>query len=347
MDIDAFAVAINGHASIKKKFAIHDVLKILANNEFNKEQVIKDIGEDAAAIEMGGGTIGLIATDMISSDLVKRAPFSAGYSAILVCIDDIYACGGTPLTAAIDVQAGTEAALQELVKGAKRAAEQFDISITRGHTSLKDSGDVIACTVVGAHARQHDFISAGDAKPGDMLALIWDPDGRRSPNGPYWDTVTFKTKDEVLRRRELMVDLSGSKYYPRPRSNGKGKLLLASKDISDSGLFGTSFLLANYSRVGCEFNTGLLLDAFGVKELEELLWFTTAYLTTGFIVALDPGDLIAVQKKAIDAHMQAAVVGRVVPGSTIVLFHNGSPHVLFDWRKTPVFPELATKPRDA
>jgi uncharacterized protein len=345
MDFSAFTAAISEHASIKKKFAIHDVLKILGDNAFNKDNVIKDIGEDAAAVEIGD-TIGLIATDMISSDFVKRAPFSAGYSAILVCIDDIYACGGKPLTAAIDVQAGTEVTLHELVKGAKKAAEQFDISITRGHTSLKDSGDVIACTVVGTHASNRDFISAGDAKPGDMLALIWDPDGKRSPNGPFWDTVTFKVKDEVLRRRELMIDLSGSRYYPRPRSNGKGKLLHASKDVSDAGLFGTTFLLANYSRVGCEFDAGMLLEAFGVKTFDDLFWYTTAYLTTAFIVALDPKDIIAVQKKAISAHMQAPVVGRVVPGSTIVLNNGGSRHALLDWRKTPVFPEQATRPLD-
>ncbi|NMC06334.1 MAG: hypothetical protein GYA24_14045, partial [Candidatus Lokiarchaeota archaeon] len=86
MDLDAFARAISSHASITKKLAIHDVLEILDDNAFNKEHVLKDIGEDAAAVDMGGGTVGLIATDMISSDLVKRSPFSAGYSAILVCI---------------------------------------------------------------------------------------------------------------------------------------------------------------------------------------------------------------------------------------------------------------------
>lgn len=343
MDLDAFARAISSHASITKKLAIHDVLEILDDNAFNKEHVLKDIGEDAAAVDMGGGTVGLIATDMISSDLVKRSPFSAGYSAILVCIDDIYACGGIPVTAAIDVQACAEAALHDLVKGAKRAAEQFDISITRGHTSLKEGGDSIACTVVGTHARAQDFISAGDARPGDMLALIWDPDGRRSPNGPYWDTVTFKAKEDVLRRRELMVDLSGSSKYPRPRSNGRGKLLRASKDVSDAGLFGTALLMANYSRVGCEFDASMLLEAFGVETFDDLLWFTTAYLTTAFIVAVAPKDIIAVQKKAIGARMQAPVVGRVVPGSTIVLSSKGTRHVLLDWRKAPVFPEPASR----
>jgi selenophosphate synthetase-related protein len=345
MDFDTFTAAIRDHAGVKKKLVIHDVLKILADNEFNKAGVLKDIGEDAAAIEIGD-TIVLIATDMISSDLVKRAPFSAGYSAILVCIDDIYACGGRPWTAAIDVQAGSEVALQDLVKGAKKAAEQFDISITRGHTSLKDTGDAIACTIVGAHFDERNFISAGDARPGDTLVLIWDPDGMRSPNGPYWDTVTFKTKDEVLLRRELMIDLSGSLYIHQPRAHGKGKLLRASKDISDAGLFGTTFLLANYSMVGCEFDVKMLLDAFIVNSLEELLWFTTAYLTTGFIVTIDAKNLEKVQQKATDAKMRAAVVGRVLPGSEIAIVCDGSRHVLFDWQKTPVFPESMPKPLD-
>ncbi len=350
MDIGAFAAAIRDHASIKKKFAIHDVLKILADNKFNKSNVFKGIGEDAAAVEMEGGALVLIATDMISSDFIKRAPASAGYSAILVCVDDIYACGGVPLTAAIDVQAATEVALHELVKGAKKAAEQFGISITRGHTSLKAGDDAISCTVVGEHARKADFVSAGDARPGHVLVLIWDADGKRSPNGPFWDTVTFKTKEEVLKRRALMVDLAGSPLYYRlnERAQGvlSGKLIHASKDVSDAGLFGTALLLANYSRVGCEFESRLLLDAFGVHGLDDLLWFTTAYLTTAFLVTIDEQHIIDVQRKAIGSGMQAAVVGRIVPGSNIHLVHEGKARLLLDWRETPVFPESMPKPLD-
>jgi selenophosphate synthetase-related protein len=142
-----------------------------------------------------------------------------------------------------------------------------------------------------------------------------------------------------------MVDLSGYKYFS-PRSHGKGKLLRASKDVSDAGLFGTAFLMANYSRVGCEFDTSMLLDAFGVKGLDDLLWFTTAYLTTGFIVTLDTKNLEKVQQKAADAKMRAAVVGRVLPGSEIAIVCDGNRHVLFDWQKTPVFPDSIPKPLD-
>jgi selenophosphate synthetase-related protein len=336
MDFDTYTAAIRDHAGVKKKFVIHDVLKILADNEFNKDNVFKDIGEDAAAIEMKGGGLVLIATDMISSDFVKRAPYSAGYSAILVCVDDIFACGGIPLTAAIDVQAAAETALHELVKGAKKAAEQLGISITRGHTSLKEGGDAISCTVVGEHARKADFVSAGDARPGHVLVLVWDAKGKRSPNGPFWDTVTFKTKKEVLEHRALMVDLAGSSMYhrltERVQSFPREKLIHASKDVSDAGLFGTALLLANYSRVGCEFEERLLFEAFDVKNYDDLLWFTTAYLTTAVLVAIDEKNIINVQRKAIESGIQAAVVGRVVPGSNIHLVHEGKARLLLDWR---------------
>ncbi len=347
MDFDAFAAAIRNHAGIKKKFVIHDVLKILADNKFNSGDVFKGIGEDAAAVEVEGGALVLVATDMISSEFVKRAPFSAGYSAILVCIDDIFACGGIPLTAAIDVQAATEAALHELVKGAKKAAEQLGISITRGHTSLKEGGDAISCTVVGEHASKADFVSAGDARPGQVLVLLWDANGKRSPNGPYWDTVSFKTKEDALKHRSLMVDLANSPLFPRlsdrSRSFPREKLIHASKDVSDAGLFGTALLLANYSRVGFEIEERLLFEAFDVELFEDLLWFTTAYLTTAFLVTIDERNIYNVQKKAIDSGMQAAVIGRVVPGSNIHLVHGGKARLLLDWRETPVFPEEVFK----
>nr|MDO8086464.1 AIR synthase related protein [Candidatus Sigynarchaeum springense] len=343
MDFDAFAAAIQGHAAIKKKLVIHDVLKILADNKFNSTHVFKSIGEDAAAVEVEGGTLVLVATDMVSSEFVKRAPYSAGYSAILVCVDDIFACGGVPMTAAIDVQAATDAVLHELVKGAKKAAEQLGISITRGHTSLKEGGDAISCTVVGQHASKADFVSAGDARPGQVLVLVWDGNGKRSPNGPYWDTVTFKTTEEVRKHRALMVELAGSPLYERAtehlRASPRERLIHASKDVSDAGFFGTAMMFANYSRVGFEIEERLLFEAFSVDNYEDLLWFTTAYLTTAFLVTIDDRSIYNVQRRAIGSGMQAAVIGRVVPGSNIHVVHEGKSRLLLDWRETPIFPD--------
>lgn len=328
MDFEEFTSTVIDHVGIQKKFVIHDVLKILEdNNTFDKTNIYKDIGEDAAALNFPGGKkLVLIATDMISSDFVTKAPYSAGYSAIVVCIDDIYACGGMPLTTAIDLQASTAERLQDVIKGAKRAAEQFGISITRGHTALKPGCDAVASTAIG-WIDQEQYISAGGALPGDMLAIIWDPDGKRSPNGPYWDTITFKTSDDVLQRRKVMNLLARS------------KLLHASKDISDAGIFGTALLMLNYSRAGCEIDVEKLDIAFNVQDFDELVWFSTAYLTTGFLVAIPENNLDLAVEIATTAGLQMEAVGRVVPGNKISLIYESNENILFDWQKTPIFPE--------
>jgi uncharacterized protein len=330
MDFEEFTNTLIDHVGIHKKFVLHDVLKELEDNTFDKKNVYKDIGEDAAALIFPWGTkLVLIATDMISADFVAKAPFSAGYSAIVVCVDDIYACGGKPLTAAIDMQASTAERLQDVIKGAKRAAEQFGISITRGHTSLKPGCDAVASTAIGWIDRAN-YISAGGALPGDALAIIWDPDGKRSPNGPYWDTITFKSSDDVLHKRGVMNLLA------------RKKLLNASKDISDAGLFGTTFLMANYSRIGCEIAVDALKNAFHVSTYDDLAWFSTAYLTTGFIVALDSNNMDVAAEMVANAGLEMKAVGHVILGSQMLLIdEDGGARVLFDWQQTPVFPDLA------
>ncbi|HME53530.1 MAG TPA: AIR synthase related protein [Candidatus Lokiarchaeia archaeon] len=329
MDFEEFTNTLINHVGIQKKFIIHDVLKILEdNNNFDKTNVYKDIGEDAAALHFPGESkLVLIATDMISADFVAKAPFSAGYSAIVVCIDDIFACGGMPLTTAIDMQASTTERLQDVIKGAKRAAEQFGISITRGHTALKPGCDAVASTAIG-WIDQEQYISAGGALPGDALVIIWDADGKRSRNGPYWDTITFKDSAEVLQRRAVMNELA------------RDNLLHASKDISDAGIIGTALMMLNYSRAGCEIDADKLKIAFNVQDFDELAWFSTAYLTTGFLVAIPEINLDRAKNIALNAGLEMKMIGSIVPGSEILIVYENGSQILFDWQKTPVFPAL-------
>mgnify|MGYP006288916933 FL=1 len=324
MDFTTFIKNIKETTGVSRKFLLHDILSILKKNEFNKSRVYKDIGEDSAAIEMDDRYL-LLTTDMISSEFIKKDPFAAGYSSILVGIDDIYASGGTPLTATLNVQAGTKEGLIKMVSGAKKAAEHFKISITRGHTSLKQTSDAIACSVVG-EIKKENYISAGAAKPGDVLVIIWDKDGKRSPNGPYWNTVSFKTSDEVVKRRSTMQDLA------------RDHLIHASKDISDAGLIGTAYMLINYSQVGCTIDVQRLMDVFSVDKLSSLEWWITAYLTTSFLVTMDVASLPRGRKICNQNSMEMQEIGIIEKGSEFRLKLENESAMLFDWVQNPIFP---------
>ena len=60
------------------------------------EDILAAYGEDAAVIKCGREIL-LMAADGIIQDLVKKNPYWAGYSAVLVNINDIAAMGGQPL----------------------------------------------------------------------------------------------------------------------------------------------------------------------------------------------------------------------------------------------------------
>lgn len=324
MKTEDFINGLKRHARIENKLYLHDVLKILKDNDFNKERIYKDIGEDSAAIIMGDKYI-LITTDMISSEFLRKNAYSAGYSAILVGIDDIYACGGTPLTSAIDIQGNSIGSVHDLVKGAKKAAEQFGISITRGHTSLDEKNIAVSSTIIGEIKKEH-YISAGNARAGDLLAMIWDPDGKKSPNGPYWDTVTFKSRDEVLNRRGVMCEVA------------REKLVHASKDISNAGLVGTTFMMCNYSRVGAKLYGNTIKKVFNCKDLEDLSWWITAFLTTGFLVSIDPENVDEARETSEENSLNLHIIGEVNDKSSISLEMEDTIHKLLDWNETPIFP---------
>nr|MDO8110947.1 hypothetical protein [Candidatus Sigynarchaeota archaeon] len=97
--------------------------------------------------------------------------------------------------------------------------------------------------------------------------------------------------------------------------------------------------MANFSRVGCEFDVTMLQAALAVLEFPDLLWFSTAYLTSGFLVALNKTRCAVAEKTCAGTGMKFHVIGHVVPGSQISLVQGDAKHVLFDWQKNPVFPE--------
>ena len=43
----------------------------------------------------------LVTTDRIRTSFIEKFPFGAGFSSILVSVDDIYACGGIPIAASL------------------------------------------------------------------------------------------------------------------------------------------------------------------------------------------------------------------------------------------------------
>jgi len=121
------------------------------------QNVIKAIGDDAAAFIPTPGEAILVTTDL----LVERihflrdatSGFNLGYKALSVNLSDIAAMGGIAREAFISIAVPEDCSidfLDDLYKGMKRLAAEFDVNLLGGDTTRSKADLVINISVLGS-----------------------------------------------------------------------------------------------------------------------------------------------------------------------------------------------------
>ena len=87
------ADSIRENKNIIEKKEIDHIVQYIENNSYKSPRIFTDIGEDSASISLDEKLV-LITTDRIRTSYITGYPFGAGFSSILVGVDDIYCCGG-------------------------------------------------------------------------------------------------------------------------------------------------------------------------------------------------------------------------------------------------------------
>jgi selenophosphate synthetase-related protein len=320
MDIVSFARAIREFGPIQRKKILPKVITILAGARVARDHVFADFGEDAAAIDVGNQKLGLIAADGIMSQFVEQNPRGAGYAAILVCVDDIYVCGGTPLAASIIISARNETQLNEILAGINEGSEKFQVPVVRGHTHPDAPVADLSSSIFGTVSRKF-FVSSRNARPGNELLVILDPEGRRSPYNPLiWDTTTMKSSEKILSMRRAYQQLA------------EHNLLLSAKDISNAGIFGT--LLQMLEASGC----GAIIDLQRIvvppmmqTAKVTVLEMSEMFLASSFLVCIPPDALPAIEKILAPVNYKVLNIGKTIPEKQIILADSRTKEILFDY----------------
>ncbi|MFW9830276.1 MAG: AIR synthase related protein, partial [Candidatus Thorarchaeota archaeon] len=94
---------VKDYWGLRRKQPIGKLVSILRKDGFKCPHVLSSIGEDSAAIDLGGDNLILLSTDAVIPELAESKPFVAGYAAILVNVNDIYAAGGRPIVAMVNI----------------------------------------------------------------------------------------------------------------------------------------------------------------------------------------------------------------------------------------------------
>ena len=139
------------------------------------DNIIKAIGDDAAAFTTAPDQLSLITTDL----LVERvhflraaiSGFDLGYKSLAVNLSDIAAMGGTAREAFVSIAIPDDCQLdylEAIYSGIKDLAAGFDVNVLGGDTT-RSKKDLIINIVVQGIVSKEELLCRDAARPGDVI----------------------------------------------------------------------------------------------------------------------------------------------------------------------------------
>ncbi|WP_407357020.1 methanogenesis marker 2 protein [Methanolobus sp. WCC5] len=314
MDIERLAANLRNFEGVTRKKPIADIVNIFETVRCEYGEIIDDFGDDAAVIDIGTDDVILFAADAIWGRIVNKSPWWTGYTSVVVNVNDISAMGGRPL-AMVNVMSSSDLeSTEEIMKGIRDGIKKFGVPMVGGHMHPDTPYNSLAVAIIGI-AKKDCVIRSDTAKPGDVIIVAYDMDGRVGQNSPYsWDTTSFKEPEVVRRRFMVMQEI------------GEEKLVTAGKDISNPGTIGTLGMLCEVSRVGASVD----LRAIPRPENVDFEQWLKIYPATGYIVTAKEENASRCIEVFVSAGIRAAVIGQINDSHVIDIYDDSTSAIVFD-----------------
>ncbi len=316
MNLKELARGVSEYEGVKRKRQIGVIAKAMGC--FNLKKGVA-FGDDAAIIKMGEKTL-LFACDSINQNLIEADPFFAGYSGVLVNVNDIAAMGGTSIAMVDVLCAKDEKTALEIADGLCHGSHKFGVPIVGGHLNPNTGFNAVEVSILGK-APDDGPIKSSTARPGDAIILAVDLDGRLHPNyGFAWDSTSQKTPREVQEKLALLPALVAK------------KIISSGRDVSNPGIVGTAAMLLEQSRVGGVIQLDKLPCPKGVDFDRWLL----VYPGFGFIFTAAQAKAERVLEHFHSKDVAAEVVGRVQSSPKVLISWRGNEEEVFDLDKEKI-----------
>lgn len=269
-------------------------------------------------------------------------PFDFGRIAAANALSDVYAMGGTPVSAlniaTFPIDTLDASILERILAGGATVAQQAGVAILGGHT-IKDTEPKYGLAVVGTIDPQR-IVTNADARPGDLLVLT-------KPIGTGILSTALKRNAIDEAAMQEAIDWMAA-LNDRAGAALQSVSAHAATDITGFGLLGHAHEMARASGVSLHIDAGAVPLLAGVLDLIERdivpggtrdnaalqadftsfapsvsssvrVALSDAQTSGGMLVSLPPERLPAFQAQMHGAHALCAVIGEVRSGEGIVV----------------------------
>jgi selenophosphate synthetase-related protein len=254
-------------------------------------------GDDGAVVTAGREEV-VACGEAILPAFVERDPYGAGIAAVLTNVNDVAAMGALPL-AVVDTIVGPVETCRAALEGMRFASALYDVPVVGGHLTI--SADRVALSAFAVGRCPGDALSASRVAPGQRLALVACLEGKMRADFPF-----FPSFDE--RGGELAGDV---RLFAGLAEAGA---VVAAKDVSMAGLFGSLAMLLEPTRSGVTVDVAAVPVPAGVGFEQWALCFPCfAFLVT--VAAGDERAREAVERRG----LSYADLGPIDAGGRVVL----------------------------
>lgn len=326
-DLQALTLRLRHQAGLRGKQDIQAPAATFPHQPFPKLGQAAALGDDAALLPAATGPL-LLACEGLHPQLVNEDPWFAGWSGVLVNLNDIAAMGGTPLAVVNSLWSSGGEHAHQLLAGMRSASEKFAIPVVGGHTNLHSPYNALSVAVLGS--LRGPALSARAATPGDACFLLVNVRGRFHRHTPFWDAATQAEPGPLRDHLALLADLACA------------GTVHAAKDISMGGLVGTAVMFAEAA--GCL----LELDLEAIRPppgVDQETWLT-CFPSYGYLLGVDPSRREALREAtAPHADLLCTQIGSFVAGEGELLLRQEDVRCSV-WRSREMLTGFGPLPRE-
>ena len=297
-----------------------------------KRSVLKQLHkrrEDVLVKPAVGGDYGAISVTeemavVMSSDPITLTRDAIGSSAIIAACNDVACSGATPMGVSVTMLLPTsfnEEELRALMKELDIACEVCNVDIISGHTEVSRAvkEPLVIVTAMGSVMKK-DMLHSSQVRPGmDIVATKW--------IGLEGTAILAREKEEALRTRYAQPFIDNAKVFGQMMSIIPEAAVAvksgasAMHDVSEGGIFGALWELAESAGVGLEIDLKKIPIRQETVEVCEFFDVNPYKMLSGgcLLIATEDGNGLVMELEKAD--IPAVIIGKATDSNDRVLIN--------------------------